>query len=181
MDPLVQFEEPVQSRGPFDAFPDEVREDVEGLTYLGYLTADLEFCGHNVTLRTLRAAEEIAAGVAVQPYRNTLKEPEAWAQAIVGLALTQVDGDEDFCPPVGPDLDAFARARYRYCGKWFWPTIDYFYQGYGKLLARQLEAVRAMQDFSTRSLHPLSPSRGSLIVPGTFSEETVSEAPGSAL
>lgn len=167
------FADQVNPKGPF-GFPAEVADDITGLRHLGYLTEEIEFCGHTITLKLLNADEEVAAAQACQPARNTIKEPEAWARAIIGLALSSVDGEEDFCPPTGPDLVAFAKARYRYTGRWFWPTIDYYYQQYAKLVQRQVEAVRAFQDFSSRSLGPDLPSLGFSTGLGASDEQTSS-------
>jgi hypothetical protein len=179
MDP-AQFDEffsaQEQPKGPFD-FPLEVQEDIDGLRYLGYLTQNVEFCGHAVTLKTLNADEEIAAAIACKHAKDSRKEVEAFMKAMVGMALTSVDGEEDFCPPTGPNLEEFAKARYRYCGKWFQPTIDYYYVQYTKLVERQVDAVRAFQDFSERNLAQPSPSPSFSTGPGT----SVNEIPGVTL
>jgi hypothetical protein len=165
------------SSNPLDEFPPEVRQDVQGLLYLGHLTAEIDFCGHYFSLRTLKAGEEMAAAKVVEPYVNTVKAAEAWSTAQVALALTQVDGDEDFCPAAGPDPMAHARARFQYMGRWFQPTIDYLFGAYADLLDRQVEAVRALQDLSARSLPTSSPSADFLSELGTFEEPTASGAP----
>jgi hypothetical protein len=169
------------SVNPFDEFDPDVRTDVEGLMHLGYLSADVTFCGHHFGLRTLRVAEELAAGKVSEPFRDTIKEPHALISATVGLSLLHVDGDETFCPKAGPDQVAFAKARFQYVSdNWFWPTVDFLYGEYTKLLERQIEAVRAMQDFSGRSLSTRMPSPGSSTEQGTFSAPMSSETPDSA-
>lgn len=160
-------------------FPPQVRIDVEGLIHLGELSDHFEFCGHTFTLRTLRIHEDLAAAQAIQPYRDTLKEPDAWMTAQVGLALTEVDGDNEFCPPAGPDTAQFARARFNYVTKnWYWPTVNFLFNCYTTLLDRQLEAIRVMQDLSNRS-HPIStPSVDSFSELGTLNEEMLREIQG---
>lgn len=151
----------------FEEFDPQTRQAVEGLTFLGHLTKDVEFCGHTFTLRTLRAGEEIAAGQAIEETRGTVKEPEAWMGAQVALALITIDYDDEFCPPAGPDQVAFAKARYRWLTtNWYPPTIDFLYQEYLDLKREQIEAFRAAQDLSARSLPPSSPSVDSLTEPG---------------
>jgi len=168
------MESPVEN--PFEEFEGNVREDVDGLIHLGELNTEFEFCGHRIGLRTLRIDDEIAAAKAIEPYRDTLKEPQAWAAVQVGLAITHIDGEADFCPATGPDKVAFARARFQYItSRWFWPTIDYFYSEYGELLKRQLAAIRAVQDLSAGSQPTFSPSLDSLNDPGTFEEPISSE------
>lgn len=166
------------SSDPFDQFDQSIREDVDGLIHLGELSKDVEFCGHTFGLRTLRIDEEIAAAKAIDSFRETLKEPEAWQASQVGLALTHIDGDSDFCPPIGPDKTALARARFQYVtSKWYQPTIDYLFSEYVTLLEKQLTATRAVQDLSQRSQPTFSPSLDSLTESGIFNEPTISETP----
>jgi hypothetical protein len=167
------------SVNPFSDFDPQVAADVEGLIHLGALSTTVEFCGHEFTLRTLRVGEEFAAAAAVpESVRGTLKEAHAFATAQVALALEVVDGDDSFCPQAGPDEDAYAKARFNYVKKrWFWPTLDFLYAEYAKLLDRQLDAIRAMQDLSGRNLRTPWPSADSLSVPGISSDETASETP----
>jgi hypothetical protein len=160
-------------------FPPEMNEEVNGLLYLGNLTDTFEFCGHSFTLRTLRAGEDFAAAQAISEFRDTLKEPDAWMAAQVGLALTMVDGDEEFCPMAGPDLARFAKARLNYIAKnWYWPTIHFLYGCYTILLTRQLEAIRVMQDLSPRSQPTFSPSADSSSAQDTLSAEMLAETQG---
>jgi hypothetical protein len=157
-------------------FPEEVREDVEGLLLLGAISETVEFCGHEFTLRTIRIREELAAANAAKPYRESIKEAQAVMTAEIGMALEVVDGDESFCPQAGPSLDRFAEARFNYVSSnWYWPTIEFLYSEFAKLKNRQVAAIRAMQDFQTRSLRPSSPSVSSLIGQGISSEQTDSE------
>jgi hypothetical protein len=166
----------MESEANFEGFDPQVREAVEGLIHLGHLTTDVEFCGHTFGLRTLRLGEELAAATAMEKYRGTLKEPHAFAASQVALALTHVDGDEDFCPQAGPDLTAFARARLNYLNtNWYWPVIDYLYLELSRLLEKQVDAIRSIQDLSTRSLRSSSPSVDSFNEQGTSNEETALE------
>lgn len=167
----------MSDKEPFEELDPRVRQDVEGVLYLGYLTSEVEFCGHSFGLRTLTTTEEILAGEVVQPYRNTIKEPEAFVIAQIGLALTHVDGDEEFCPAIGPNKMQHAKARFQYTGKWHWPTNQYLYTEYTKLLGRQIEAVRALQDLSSRSQRTSSPSLDFSTGLGTSNDEMLTERP----
>lgn len=170
----------MDTENPFDSMDQDTRASVEGLIYLGELVEDIEFCGHTFGLKTLRAYEEMAAASVVEKFRNTLKEPEAWAAAQVGLALTHIDGETDFCPSVGPDQSAFAKARFNYISqKWYWPTIQFLYNEYTRLQGKQLSAIRAVQDLSNRSLPTSSSFADSLKKQDTSGDETETEIPGS--
>jgi hypothetical protein len=165
-----------QVSNPLEDMPPEQRSAIDSLLHLGEMSTDVEFCGFHFGLRTLRPDEEMYAARVVQPFRDTLREPHAWAAAQVGLALTHIDNDSDFCPPVGKDKEAFARQRFRYVTtEFFWPTIDFLHIEYSNLLSEQVKAIRSMQDLSQRSLRSFSPLADSLIEPGTFGDETTSE------
>lgn len=171
------MEEEVQNE--MAEFPPQTRLAVEGLLHLGELSEDFEFAAHTFTLRTLRAGEEIAAAQAIQAYRDSLKEPDAWMAAQVGLALVSIDGQDDFCPQAGPDLTQFAKARYNYVTKnWYWPTIYFLYQCYTTLLTKQAEVIQVMQDLSPRSRPTFSLLDDSSNEPDTLSEEMVAEIQG---
>lgn len=157
-------------------FPPEVRLNVEGLLYLGELTDSVTFCGHHFTLRTLRTHEELAAAHACQEYTSSIKAPDAWIAAQVGLALVAVDGDDAFCPPAGPSDAVFAKARFQYITEnWYWPTIHYLYQFYVTLQEKQLAAYRAMQDLSPRSRPSSSDWGGSFEPADILSEQMLEE------
>jgi hypothetical protein len=158
-------------------FPPTVHDDVEGLLYLGYLEESFDFCGHRFTLRTLRGEEELLAGLVCKEYQEVVGQDKALAWATIGLALVEVDGDEDFCPPVSRDKKEFARARFQYVtGKWFWPLGARLWREYANLLTRQAEAVSEMGDFFERSLLPDMPFADSLTDKGDSELDQKTEA-----
>lgn len=153
-------------------------EGVESFAHLGSISDEFSFAGHSYGLRTLLTSEEIAAAKAIESFRNTIKEPEAWASAQVALALTHIDGDEDFCPRVAKDQVAYARARFNFLtGDYHWIIIEEMYRDYTVLLQRQTEKVREAQDLSNGSLLTFWPSEDSFNPPGTLSDETNTESP----
>ena len=135
-----------------DAFPQEVREDVEGLAWLGYLEDSFEAFGHRFTIRTLKGDEELYAGVITKEYQDTLSQAKAWAWANVAMALVAVDHDSDFCPPISSDPLANARARFTWITtKWHWILGNFLFQRLLFLNGRTLNAASAVQDLSQRS------------------------------
>lgn len=169
-----------EARDPFEDLAPDVHAAVDGLIYLGELTEEVTFCGHTFGLRTLRADEEIAAAKVVEPFKDTVKAADAWAAANVALALTHVDGDESFCPAAGPSKSSYALARFQYItSNWYQPTIDFLFGAYARLLDKQIEAIRAVQDLSERNLGMFSPSLGSSTEQGTSEEQIRVEEPFS--
>lgn len=156
-------------------FASESIEPVEGIAYLGALETDVEFCGHTFGLRTLRANEEIAAAKAIEDFRGTIKEADAWMAVQVGIALTHIDDDESFCPQAGPNILAFAKARINYVtSQWYWPTIDFLYQTFAALQEKQIEAFRTAQDLLPKAPTGYTPLANSSEQQGILNEETSS-------
>lgn len=147
---------------PFDAFPHSVREDIDGLIWLGYLEAQMPFCGHDFVIRTLRGDEELLAGLVVKDYTETLGQAKAHVWSTIALALVAVDGAEDFCPPATPNKKDYARARFQWVTtNWYWPTARAIFNRYSELLGRQQEALDALEDFCSGSLPTFTPGVGS--------------------
>lgn len=153
------MESPVEDQVEgFAQFPDRVQEDVEGLIWLGYLEEAFDFCGHNFVIRTLRGEEELLAAAVTKEYVETLGQSRAWVWAVISLSLVSVDGDEAFCPPIGPDRQAYARARFAYVTQnWYWPVAAAIFQRYTALQERQTEAVEAVEDLSQGNLPMFTP------------------------
>lgn len=133
-------------------FSPKVQEDVNGLLWLGSIQDSVEYAGHTFTLRTLKADEELFAARLTQDYQDTLAQGKAWAWAHVAQALVDVDGDEEFCPSIGPDRWGNARARFNFCvSRWYWITGQALFNEYLKLVQRQTAAVDAIRNLSEGS------------------------------
>lgn len=165
-----QFQEQ-SSNDPFSEFDPRVREDIDGLIWLGYLENEVTFCGHTFVLRTLKGDEELNAGLVSKDYVETIGQAKAWAWAKIALSLVSVDSDTNFCPRIGPDKKEFARARFNWVtSQWHWPVGEYLYTELVNLEARQIEAVRAIQNLSERSLPNFTPSQDSWTEQGDLAE-----------
>jgi hypothetical protein len=148
------------SAGPFDAFPEEVQNDLEGLIVLGHLDTTVEWCGHSFGLRTLKAQEELQVYRIVKEYQESFGQVLCLAAATVALSLTHIDHFEDFCEKIGPSARAFADSRFAYVTEnWYKPVIEHLFKEYELLRARQLACIEAMRDLSPRSRtdSPISP------------------------
>lgn len=170
-----QQEQPVD---PLHGLDPRVRENVEGLIWLGYLEREFEFCGHTFHIRTLKGDEDLAAGLAVKEYVETFSQARAWAWAKVGLSLIAVDGDTTFCPPIGPSKEEFAKARMRYCSsRWQWVLGEYLYAQFVDLDREAIEATKAVQNLSSRGLESFTPLPDFSTELGDLSEETEPTSP----
>ena len=164
----VEVEQP-ERVDPMALFSDGVRIPVYGLSFIGHIQKDYEFCGHKFALKTLRPAEKAALAVAIDPWKGTLAEGEVWMNAHVALALVSIDDDAAFCPEAGPSLESHAKARLRYVTNkdngWHAPTLSFLYDRYLELEAEALDATRELQNLSEGNRQPSQPSPDSLTGP----------------
>lgn len=158
---------------PFEEFDPRVREDVEGLVWLGHIADEFTFAGHTFGLRTLKGSEDLYAGIAAKKFVDSFGQAKAFAWAKVGVALTSVDGQEDFCPPIGPDQESYAIARFNYVtANWYWPLGHWLYTQLLTLEERQLRALQALQSLSAGSPLNFTPYVDSSTEPGTYEDPT---------
>jgi len=133
----------------YDEFSPETAVAVDGLMWLGHLEDEVKFGGHTFLLRTLKIAEELEAAVIAKEYLETFGQTKATAAAHVAAALTSVDGDDSFCPPIGPDAKQHLRAKFNYVTEnWYWPLTEHLFGKYVDLVRRQADAIEAVENLS---------------------------------
>jgi hypothetical protein len=155
-------------------FPEEIRDDVIGLAWLGFLQDTVHIWGHTFEIRTLRVGEELKIGTLTKKYADTIGEENAIAAATVALALKSVDGDPDFVKTASK-FDDEAEVRFRYVlDHWFTPVIQRVFDAYIPLITRQRAALAEMEDLYEGSLGMFIPSPDSSTEKEDF--ESVPEA-----
>lgn len=152
------------------------RRDIESLETLGCVTDEFHDWGHTFVMRTLTGEEELAVSVVTKLYVETLGQAKAWAWGNVAMSLQAVDGDSDFCPPIGPDPLEFAQARFKYCtSKWYFPLAERLFEHFYDLQVRAGEALEEMRNFTPASPPSSSPEPDSLTDLGISPEELAPE------
>lgn len=138
--------EPTSSKGEtLPEFDPRVREDFEGLLYLGRLSHTFPWAGHEFTIRTLTTGETLEVGLLSQPYRGTLAEMKAYQAALVACCVTTVDGRAMPVPITDDPRDTAAANRFRYVLRsWFPPVLDAVYEQYLLLEERVARVLAAM-------------------------------------
>src|SRR5690348_6594372 len=68
-------------------FDPKVRQDFEGLLYLGRLTHTFNWLGHRFLIRTLSAGEILEVGLLHKPYIGSLADVKAYQAAVVAAAV----------------------------------------------------------------------------------------------
>ncbi len=155
----------------------QVMSDVESLETFGYISGEFSRWGRTWTLRTLKGDEDLAIGIITKPYVETMAQGKAWGWAHVALALESINGDTDFCPPLGPDTMEFARTRFKWVTEQYdWFVGEWLFEQYISLQERELKALEAMQSFVPRNPGSSSGEPGSLTDLGISPDDLAPEA-----
>lgn len=168
-----------QSRvDPIGLFPAEMQEGARQSTHLGYKVRRVEFCGNVFVLETIRPHMKYVIGQVLEPFRNTINEPDAWAALHVGVALTSYNGDTAFCPQTTDNPADFVRARLYWLtgpsGQWQ-PVIDYLFGQYIEMENEVAAEIVELHRLSERSRATSLPSLDSSTAPGHSSGETAGD------
>lgn len=170
-----------ESSNPFGIFPSESQIPVMGLSFLGHLTRDVNYCGHTWTIRTLRPSEKAAIALVTQKWLNTIAEAQVYANAHVGVAITAVDGNTEWYPPAGPDLDDWVRVRLQavtdHQKGWHQATLDYLYLEWLDLEEKATDELDRLQNLSLRNRPTSTTSVDSLIAQATSLAQTDGDSP----
>jgi hypothetical protein len=169
--PPSQIEE-IEPPSSVNDFPDEARESVNGLMWLGFLEDSVLVFGHEFVIRTLRVGEDLQVGLLTKEYADSMGIEQAIATATVALALKSIDGDPDFCPVASRNHADYARQRFKYVqDNWYMPVIVRVFDAYLGLLAKQQDALERVEDLSTGSLNTFTPSPDSLTERANLGEQ----------
>lgn len=174
-----QEEEP-EVIDPVTFFSPEIHNAVTGMTYLGKHSKEIKFVGHKFVLETIRPHLKFAIGQAMEPYRDTLMQPLAWAAMHVGVSLASIDGNTRFCPPAGSDEVEYVRARFRYVTDetgWYDATINYLFAEYNALEVVTTQAIAELHSLAVAGKAISSPSPGFSIATDPSTDETSGDGP----
>lgn len=128
---------------PLPEFDPRVREDFEGLLYLGRLTDSFEAYGHQFVIRTLSTGEVLEIGLLHKPYKDSLAEVKAYQAALVAACVVSVDGKPMPLPVTNEPFDTALANRFEYVKRtWFPPLLDVIYERF-LLLEAKVDAVLA--------------------------------------
>lgn len=143
-----------------DEFDPRIRDDVEGLLFLGRLTHDFDLYGHSFTIRTLTRGERLAAAQFVREYEDTLGIADALQTAYLALAIMLVDGRplsiqlED---SRSQEIENRLRTNFAIVQRWYDPVIEAIYAEYSNLLVRQNIAFQELEGKSMASRRTPAP------------------------
>jgi hypothetical protein len=147
---------PEESQAQTPLFPPEANEAVQGLLWLGHLERSISYGGHSFVIRTLKAAEELDAGLIAKDYEGSLGFVKANAWSQLAAAVTHIDGTsfDEICPPISHDSKHNLRGKFNYLTQnWYWPIAVRLFDEYTKLVGEQALAIEAIQDLSGPTLN----------------------------
>jgi len=136
---------PPQAKEVLPVFDPKVREDFEGLLYLGRLSTTFTRLGHDFEIRTLTTGEILEIGMLAKPYRDSMADVKAYQAAVVAACVTRVDGRPMPTPVTDDVLDTGMSNRFNYVLRsWFPPLLDIVYEQYLLLEDRVGQVLEAM-------------------------------------
>lgn len=110
-------------------FDPRVRNEFDGLLYLGRLTDAFTYMGHDFVIRTLSTGEILDVALLHKPYLGTMGDIKAYKAALVAACVESVDGRPMPLPITNQPMDTALANRFAYVQKtWFPPLIDVIYE-----------------------------------------------------
>lgn len=138
---IPQVEEETSKQG----FPEEHMQPLKGLLFLGALSKNFTYAGHDFLIETLTEGETLKVGQLMAEYRGTFSESEARRAFTVAACVKAVDGY-----PVVTDLsprDNVDRIgeKFQVIMQWYPPVIEYVYMQYRALETTEFSVANALK------------------------------------
>ncbi len=134
-----------EEQDPLPEFDPRYRDELTGLIFLGALTDEFSWLGHDFKIRTLTTGELAEVALIAKPYAGSEAALKAWQAAIVAACMISVDGKAITVPLTNEVDDTMVRAKFRYVmDKWFPPVLDVVYQRYVALEYTVRDVLEAM-------------------------------------
>ncbi len=138
---------PPQVSSETDGIPEfdpRVRQDFEGLMYLGYLPDEFEWLGHRFEIRSLNMDQILEIGLLHKRYAETLSDVKAYQTLVVAACMVRLDGRALATPLSNAPEDSITLNQWPIVRRWFPPTIDHIYTRYLLLETRVREVIDAI-------------------------------------
>ena len=134
-------EENLVNLEPVEEFDARVKDDIDGLLWLGFLTDEFTLYGHRFVIRTLTRGERLAVTLAIKEYEDSLGAVMALETATVAASVLMRDGAPLY-PQLSSDEHPLIRIKsaFEEVSKWYDPLIEALYRKYSALMTRQVQA-----------------------------------------
>lgn len=110
-----------------ESFPNEWKDEFEGLLFLGKLEAEVTSIPyHKFVVRTLTINEKLEVSLLAKPFIETIGYGRAYKAAVVAAGLVSVDGRDMI--PLSKGINVI-RQKYEYIvNNWYDTVIDILYE-----------------------------------------------------
>ena len=110
-----------------DSFPEEWKEEFEGLLFLGRLQREVtRIPFHKFVVRTLTVNEKLEVSLIAKPFIETIGYGRAYKTAVVSAGLVSVDGRDLI--PANKGINVI-RQKYEYVvNNWYDTVVDLLYE-----------------------------------------------------
>ena len=135
-------ESKIDPRGA-ESFPEQWKEEFEGLLYLGYLRKQVTTIPfHTFVVRTLTVNDKLEVSLATKEYQDTLGYGRAYRAAIVAAGLESVDGRDLIS--TSRSSNSFQQKYDYVVNNWYDGVIDTLYQEIDLLEGKVLMVLREL-------------------------------------
>lgn len=140
-----------ESKG-IDTFPDEWKDEFEGLLYIGKLEKEVTSIPyHKFVVRTLTINEKLEVSLLAKPFIETIGYGRAYKASVVAAGLISVDGRDMI--PLNKGFNVI-RQKYEYVvNNWYDTVIDILYQ---EIEALETKVIVILQELGI--IEPVLPS-----------------------
>lgn len=141
-DPMVGMET-VKEDDSKDGFPEEHMQPLRGLLFVGALSKNFTYAGHDFLIETLTEGEVIRIGQLISTYKGTFSEAEARKCFTVAACVKSVDGYAlvTDIEPKSSNLNE----KVNVVKRWYPPVVDYVYKRYIELEASEFAVAASLK------------------------------------
>ena len=141
-DPMVGIEQ-VEEEDTKKGFPKESIEPLRGLLFLGKLSKNVTYAGHDFLIETLTEGQLIRVGQLMTEYKGSFSEIEARKAFTVAACCKAVDGYA-VTTSYSPGSDEIYE-RSKVVLDWYPPVIDYLYRKFRELEVTEFSVANALK------------------------------------
>ena len=127
----------------FKGFPEESIEPLRGLLFLGKLSKNVMYAGHDFLIETLTEGQLIRVGQLISEYRGTFSEVEARKAFTVAACCKAVDGYAVATAYASGADEIYDRSKVVL--DWYPPVIDFLYSKFRELEVTEFSIANALK------------------------------------
>lgn len=136
------FKSEIDPRGA-EAFPEQWKDEFEGLLYLGYLRKEVKSVPfHTFVVRTLTVNDKLEVALACKEYQDSLSYGRAYRAAVVAAGLETVDGRDLVASSLNTNV--FSQKLDYIVNNWYDGVIDVLYREIDQLEGKVLVILREL-------------------------------------